>query len=420
MKGKVQIFFERITPSLNKIGENKYLQAIMGAMMTLLGPIILGSFATLVGVWATAAKMTNIQKVAGNVSNVTINLIALYFSFLMAKSLVKLFTKDDDGTTAGIISLMSFLILTPLGQIKDGKNLINALPTTWLSSQGVFSAMIIGLIVGRFYIYIKQHGWTIKMPEGVPPMVSNAFAALIPAIVIGILDAGLSYLFMQTSWGSIHQMIYSLIQVPLRGLGGTIGAMILVSLIMQILWFFGIHGTNVVLPLVTPIWLSMDMENLAAIQAGHAAPNTIGLAFFNIVTFGGTALGLVIIMLFAKSKRYKQLGRLSLVPAIFGITEPVIFGTPLVLNFNFAIPFITNNTVALIISYVLVKVGLIPHFSGAQPIFGLPVGVHATAGGSVSIVVLQLVINLILAPILWYPWLRHADKKALAEEHVSE
>ena len=75
---------------------------------------------------------------------------------------------------------------------------------------------------------------------------------------------------------------------------------------------------------------------------------------------------------------------------------------------------------ALIISYVLVKVGLIPHFSGAQPIFGLPVGVHATAGGSVSIIVLQLVINLILAPILWYPWLRHADKKALAEEHVSE
>lgn len=217
MKGKVQIFFERITPSLNKIGENKYLQAIMGAMMTLLGPIILGSFATLVGVWAAATKMTNIQKVAGNVSNVTINLIALYFSFLMAKSLVKLFTKDDDGTTAGIISLMSFLILTPMGQIKDGKNLINALPTTWLSSQGVFSAMIIGLIVGRFYIYIKQHGWTIKMPEGVPPMVSNAFAALIPAIVIGILDAGLSYLFMQTSWGSIHQMIYSLIQVPLRG-----------------------------------------------------------------------------------------------------------------------------------------------------------------------------------------------------------
>ncbi len=197
--------------------------------------------------------------------------------------------------------------------------------------------------------------------------------------------------------------------------------MIAVSLIMQILWFFGIHGTNVVLPLVTPIWLSMDMENLAAIKAGHAAPNIIGLAFFNVDTWSGLALGLVFLMLIAKSKRYKELGRLAIVPALFGVTEPVIFGTPLVLNFDLAVPFITNNTIALIIAYVATNIGLVGRFSGAQTqtIFGLPLGFHAAVGGHVSIIILQLVIQLILSPLLWYPWFKHADNKALAEEQAA-
>lgn len=419
MKEKIKAFFDRISPILDKIGTNKYLQSIMGAMMAILGPIILGSFATLIGVWAGNEKWKNVQTIAGNVGNVTINLAALYVVFLVAKYLVKNFLKNDDGTSAGVISLMCFLIMTPLGQIKKGKNMIPVIPTTWLSSQGLFSAIIIGMLVGRFYVYIKQRGWTIKMPAGVPSMVSDAFASLIPALIMGIIAAIISYGFMLTSWGSFHQMVYSIIQVPLRHLGGSLWAMIVVSLIMQILWFFGIHGTNVVLPIVTPIWLAMDMENLNAIKAGHMPPNIIGLAFFNIITWGGLALGLVLLMLIAKSKRYRDLGKIALVPALFGITEPVIFGTPLVLNFDFAIPFITNNTIALLISYFITKIGLVARFTGVQAVFGLPLGFSAAVEGKISIIVLQLIIQLVLSPLLWYPWIRHADKKELVIEKAN-
>lgn len=419
MKEKIKAFFGGISPILDKIGTNKYLQSIMGAMMAILGPIILGSFATLIGVWAGNEKWKNVQTIAGNVGNVTINLAALYVVFLVAKYLVKNFLKNDDGTSAGVISLMCFLIMTPLGQIKKGKNMIPVIPTTWLSSQGLFSAIIIGMLVGRFYVYIKQRGWTIKMPAGVPSMVSDAFASLIPALIMGIIAAIISYGFMLTSWGSFHQMVYSIIQVPLRHLGGSLWAMIVVSLIMQILWFFGIHGTNVVLPIVTPIWLAMDMENLNAIKAGHMPPNIIGLAFFNIITWGGLALGLVLLMLIAKSKRYRDLGKIALVPALFGITEPVIFGTPLVLNFDFAIPFITNNTIALLISYFITKIGLVARFTGVQAVFGLPLGFSAAVEGKISIIVLQLIIQLVLSPLLWYPWIRHADKKELVIEKAN-
>ena len=417
MKDKMTDFFNRITPALNKIGENKYLQTIMAAMLGILGPIIIGSFAVLGSVYASRYNLTSITNALNVVSTITINGIALYLAFLIAKHLVPYFIKGDDGSSAGIISLMAFLILTPLGEIKDGKNVVTAIPTTWLSAQGVFSAMIVGLLVARAYVYMKQHKWTIKMPEGVPPMVSNSFANLIPAVVIGAVAAVINYLFALTSWGSFHQMIFSIIQTPLKNVGGSVWAMILVTLLMQLLWFFGIHGTNVINPIVMPIWMAMDLQNLSAYKAGEPVPNIIGLAFFNVVTWSGTALGLVLLMIFiGKSKRYKELGKLAVVPALFGITEPTIFGTPLVLNFNFAVPFITNNTIAIIISYLAIKFGWVARFTGIQTVFGLPLGVFASVGGHTSIIILQLLIQLVLSPLLWYPWFKHADKMALQDE----
>jgi PTS system cellobiose-specific IIC component len=417
MKDKLTNFFNYIAPGLNKVGENKYLQTITAAMIEILGLIIIGSFAVLGSVYAGRYNLTGITNVLNVVSTITINGIALYLSFLIAKHLVPYFIKNDDGSSAGIISLMAFLILIPLGEVKEGKNLITAIPTTWLSAQGIFSAIIVGLLVARAYVYMKEHKWTIKMPEGVPPMVSNSFANLIPTVVIGVVTTVINYLFTLTSWGSFHQMIFSIIQTPLKNVGSSIWAMILVTLLMQLLWFFGIHGTNVINPIVVPIWMAMDLQNLSAYKAGEPLPNIIGLAFFNVVTWSGTALGLVLLMIFVgKSKRYKELGKLAVVPALFGITEPTIFGTPLVLNFNFAVPFITNNTIAIIISYLAIKFGWIARFTGVQTVFGLPLGVFATVGGHASIVVLQLLIQLVLSPLLWYPWFKHADKLALQDE----
>ena len=417
MKNGVVSFFDRISPTLNKIGQNKYLQTIQAAMLGILGPIILGSFAVLVSVYANKYHVTSIATTADVVSTLTLNAIALYIAFLIAKHLVRYFITDDDGSAAGIISLMAFLILTPLTSTKIEGNTVSAIPTTWLSSQGVFSAMIIGIVVARIYVYIKKHHWTIKMPAGVPPMISESFSNLIPAVLVGLMSGIISFLFTLTPWQSFHQMIFSIIQTPLEHVGGSIWAMILVTLLMQLLWFFGIHGTNVINPIIIPIWMSLDLQNLAAFKAGEPLPNIFGKAFFDVVTWGGTALGLVLLMLFvAKSKRYKELGKLAIVPSLFGITEPTIFGTPLVLNFNFAVPFITNNTIAIIVAYLAIKLDLVSRFVGIQTVFGLPIGFHASVGGHVSIIVMQLVIQLILSPILWYPWFKHADRLALQEE----
>src|SRR5699024_2899083 len=190
------------------------------------------------------------------------------------------------------------------------------------------------------------------------------------------------------------------------GVGGSLGAMIALSLLQQILWFFGIHGTNVIMPIVTPIWLALDVQNMETIAAGGTPENIIGLAFFNIVTWGGTALGLTLLMLRAKSQMYRQIGKVSIVPALFGITEPRIFRTPLVLNHLFMVLDVKNTPLEIILSYFLTRIGIVDIFPRVQDIFALPLGSYAAIQGSLSIILLHLFIQLILSPILWFPWFR--------------
>jgi len=421
MKEKITAFFNRVSPWFDKMGNNPYLQTISGAMMSTLGPVFIGSISVLLVVLMNMVPalqgLTQITLILSKVNTVTLGSLAIYIAILMAYHLVRKLDRDEDPISAAVIALLSFLIITPIGQMADKTS---AIPTTWLGAQGVFSAMIVGLISARLYLAIKRKGWTIKMPAGVPPMVTRMFEALIPTILIGILFIIVDLLFSMTSFGSMHQFVYTIIQEPLKGIGGSLGAMIILSLLQQILWFFGIHGTNVILPLVTPLWMAMDVENMNAIQAGQVPPNILGLAFFNIITFSGMALGLVLLMLRSKSKQYREVGKISIIPALFGITEPVIFGTPLVLNFDLAFPFITNNTIALTLAYFLTKIGLVARFTGVQAIFGLPVGVHAAVQGALSIILLQLFIQFILSPILWYPWFKRLDLKTYKAEREAE
>lgn len=421
MKEKFTSFFDKLSPMFDKLGANPYLKTISVAMMATLGPLLIGSVFVLLSVLPEQVEflafLTNYADFFAKMSSITIDSMSLYVVVLMAYQLVKNLDPKEDGISASIIALLSFLIVTPLEATEEG---IATIPTTWLGPQGVFTAMFVGLVSARLYLAIKRKGWTIKMPEGVPPMVTQVFESLLPTFLVTILFMIISGLFSATNFGNIHEFVYSIIQEPLQGIGGSLGAVILISLIQQILWFFGIHGTNVVLPIVQPLWMAMDVENLKAIAAGQTPPHIMGFAFFNVITWSGMALGLVILMLRARSKQYREIGKISIVPALFGITEPTIFGTPLVLNFDLAVPFITNNSIAILLAYLLTKFNIVAKFTGVAPVFGLPLGFHAAVQGRVSIIILQVFIQLILSPILWYPWFKRLDKKTYQIEQDAE
>lgn len=407
-----------------RISSNRYIKAISSGMMGIITVTIVGSICSIlvnfpVDAWKAFITDTGIATILNNGYQYTYNFLSIYVAFLVAKNLVSELCENTDASNAGIISILSFMILTPMSKVVVNKAETTILGFDWLGSSGLFSALITALVVGTIYAYIVNKGFVIKMPKTVPTFVSNSFTALIPGVVISVIMIIIATLFSLTSYGSIHGFIYSVVQIPLKLIGSNIWSLILASLLCQIMWFFGINGTGVLIPLVLPIWLSLDMENAAAYAAGTTLNNLTGMQFFSVFTTGGMALGLVIMMLFAKSKQYKVLGKISIVPAIFNITEPVIFGTPLVFNFRFFIPFVLSSPLSLGIAYLVTKTGLVPACSGIQTPMGTPVVINAFLQGGWKIAALQIIL-LLLCSLLWYPQFKKADKEAYELEQASE
>lgn len=419
MKDKMIELFDKMTPAINKLTNNNIIRGISGGMMATLPITVLGSFSLLLvvvplGPFTTFVTESGLAGILSNAYAFTMGLLAIYVVFFVTKSLVTAYMPEDDGMAAAVAGLASFLILTPIGALADG---VAALPTTWLGAQGTFTALFVSIFAAKVYVFFKKNGYTIKMPASVPPMVSNVFTSITPFVSIGVVSIFVSYLFSISDWGSVHQAIYSILQGPLQELGGNIVAVCFLSFLMQLLWFFGIHGQNVLSAFYNPIWMALDLQNMAAFASGDTPPNIVGAAFYGVFCFGGYQLGLIFWMLKSKSKRYREVGKLALGPSIFGIGEPLNFGFPLVLNFRFIFPFLTNGVFMLALAYFVIDIGLVPHLNGSTVVFGLPVFFSAFIQGGWKVVLL-MVATQVIPILLWYPWFKMAEKDAVKEEQA--
>ncbi|GJM71225.1 hypothetical protein HMSSN036_34410 [Paenibacillus macerans] len=209
-------------------------------------------------------------------------------------------------------------------------------------------------------------------------------------------------------------------QVPLEGLGGSLGALIIAVLIMQALWMFGIHGAIVILAIVKPIWMSLDLANLEAFQAGAPLPNIIGVAFWSIFCNYAPMLGFALLLVFmAKSKQLRTIGKLGLPGTFFSIHEPLIFGIPVVLNPILAIPFVAAPLVCAVLGYAATTIGLLPAPIGIYPPFGTPIVALGFIEGSWKLAAAQLVL-VPICMLIYYPFFRALDKQLLNKERAAE
>ena len=266
-------------------------------------------------------------------SKLTVDLISIYTVVALGYVFVK--EEGYDGFAGGLTALASFIIATPLLSVTNAEGtVISGLSFDWFGARGLFVAMLIGIVSSLLFVYFNKKGWTIKMPDGVPPMVTKSFSSLIPMFMIGTIFLVISYIFSLTSFGSLHNLIYTFVAAPLQKVGGSFAGMIVFTLALHILWFFGLHGGNIVNSISNPFLIPLALENLAVYQAGGTPEYIYTSAFKFTYQFGGAGmtLSLCILMVFvAKSQRYKSLGKLALPANIFYINEPVIFGTPMVL-----------------------------------------------------------------------------------------
>lgn len=414
-----QALSKKIAPTLNKIQKSKLANGISGGMMVAMPVTLFGAFASLflnlpITAWKSFIAVTGIAYALNVAIVFSTNFLAVIFGVTIAGSYAKQY--KEEALVPALLALVCFFIVTPFTTNKG----VTTITMQWLGAPGIFSAIIISLVSTRIYVYIKQKGFTIKMPASVPPVVSSSFSSLIPGFATLIVFLIVSAVFAATPFKTMHQFIYTFVQTPLQGVGGNIVSIVIVWTFAQVLWFFGIHGTLVIYSVMLPILTAMDAAQLTAYSAGQALPNITGRAFISTYTMSGSAIGFALLMLFAsKSKQYKTLGKLSAVPALFGISEPLVFGTPLVFNFKFAIPFIFMNGINITIAYILTYIGIVPRVAGMAPMSGMPIIFSGLMEGSWKIAVLQVAL-VCLSTIVWYPFFRKADREAYEIEQKAE
>ncbi len=414
-------------PIAGKLGNNRYLKAISSGFIAVMAATIVGSIFTLIGnlpitAWTTWLAETGLSSILALPGQCTTDLIAVYAVFFIAYSLAKSF--DVDGAGAGLSCLVSFFIVTGrtayFATAAEDATAVSALATTYLGAKGLFTAMIIALIGARVYVAVVKKGWVITLPESVPPNVANSFSSLIPAAFVIVIFLLVAMLCSFTPYGDLHTMIFTVIQSNLmRFIGNNIWSFLFFNLMTNILWFFGLHGGNIVGSITNPVYTPLSLENLAAFQAGEKTmPYIITGAFTKSFTFGGvgTMFGLAILMcFFAKSKQYKMLGKLSLPTTFFFINEPLLFGIPVVLNPMFFLPLMFITPILGSLTYFVMKIGLVPIPHGLQIPWTTPPVINGFLQGGIGLAVWELL--MILASIaLWYPFFKMGDKKALEEE----
>ena len=254
------------------------------------------------------------------------------------------------------------------------------------------------------------------------------FSALIPGAVIvvgativhGICSMGFHTTAMET--------IYNMIQTPLQGMTDSIGGAVLMCFLTPFLWFFGVHGSTIVGGIMTGILQANSLENQALLDKGieltvKNGGHIVTMQFFDQfinVTGAGLTIGLVIYMFFmAKSKQMKTLGKLEMVPALFNINEPILFGLPVVMNPMLAFPFIAMPVISCILQYIALYTGLCPLYGATQIPWTCPPIISGFLIGGWRTALLQLAI-FIISFFVYLPFAKRVDKLNLMKEAEAE
>ncbi|AGY83004.1 PTS sugar transporter subunit IIA (plasmid) [Carnobacterium inhibens subsp. gilichinskyi] len=417
----------KFIPVATKISSNRVIQAVSRGSISLMPIIIVGAIFSLIGSINILAYQeflinTGLIQFLDFIPSVTIDAIGLYMVFFVGYQGAKNFGKADMATSAGILSLVSFLVLIPLTTVMEEGAFqpLVTLNMDYIGSRGAFTAILTGLIVSKIHQIIIDKNWTLKMGEGVPPQVSNSFTDIIPSFLILTIFALIRWLFSVTPYESATGFIYEMLQTPLQSLTSSLPAFIILIFVSQLLWFFGIHGSYTILPILMPIWIGYIQENMAAYQAGQEIPHLFNIALYDLTTIGGAGatLGFVIVMaIFAKSQQYKSFSKLVLVPGIFNINEPLIFGLPIILNPFVFIPFVFTPIIILILGYVAILLGIMPAPIGLFIPASTPVIFSGIIQGSWKIAVFQ-VFSVLLSIGIYYPFFKLMDKQALEREQI--
>lgn len=414
--GALENFLNKyLGPIAEWMDKNAYLSAIKKAMVAMTPLLIIGSFCLIpdalpnyigtdnpISVWIQAnSSLITMPNTVG------MGMMALYVTVIIAYHLSQHYKLDVPGTVS--MALIAFLLMA----VDFDEN--GGLVTTFLGAKGLFVAMVSSILAVEIYRWCKKRNFTIKMPESVPDFVSSSFA-MIPLSVITVGFFLVVRILCVNVLGIMPPLIFTNLLAPLVGSMDNPLAVTFLQMLRCLLFFFGIHP-SVLSPITSPISTQFLAENIAAVQAGGVATHffTPGpeSAFGNF-TGTGVTLGLVFWCMFSKSSAQKKIGRLALVPALFGINEPILFGAPIVLNPIFFIPYVIFGGILGTIPYWMMYFGILDCSIFTPPYVGVFLEGFLTNLDYMSIV--ANAIQMVLSILIWFPFFKIYEKSELTKE----
>lgn len=404
-----------LMPIANKVEQQKHLQAIKDGMIANIPIIVVGSICllptalmNLFGSGPVFDALKACNPFFSYVSLFTNDILSIYAAYLIAKQLAKRY--DIDNTETGIIAIAVHLILV-------GFSVENGIGTAYLGASGLFVSIISAILSVEVTRFLIKKNVIIHLPSSVPAMVGESFAALIPLVINVAIASIIANVTIITTGKIFPEFIMGLL-APAISTMDTLPALLLVIFFTQILWFFGLHGPSITSAVWSPFAIAYGAENIANSAAGKPVTHifTFGM-YYNILQVAGSGLtlGLVILMIRSKCKAFSAVGKAAIVPSIFGINEPVIFGAPIILNPFMFIPFVFGPLIVTVLAYFAFQTGLIGMPIANPPGF-MPVGVGAFLMTLDWKAVVFVFGALILMGLIYYPFFKMMEKEEIKKE----
>ena len=413
---------EKAKPFFEKVSRNIYLRAIRDGFISAMPVVLFSSIFLLIayvpnifGFSWSASTEALIMKPYGY----TMGILGVLVAGTTAKSLTDSFNRKLESTnqinflSTMLASISGFLLLA--ADAVEGGGFANG----FLGTKGLLTAFLAAFITVNIYNITVKNNVTIRMPEEVPPNISQVFKDIIPFTLVIVVLYGLDIVTRNIMGTNVAESIIKLFEPLFTAADGYLGITIIFGA-YALFWFVGIHGPSIVEPAIAAITYANIETNFQLLQAGQHADKilTSGTQMF-IVTMGGTGATLVVPFMFmwlSKSKRNKAIGRASVVPTFFGVNEPILFGAPIVLNPVFFVPFIFAPIANVWIFKFFVDVLGMNSFSVNLP-WTTPGPLGIVIGTGFGLLSLVLALTLIVVDVvIYYPFFKVYDAQILEEE----
>jgi PTS system cellobiose-specific IIC component len=399
-------------PPLTLLSENTYLSAVRSGMVAIVPLTIIGGLFMVLAYFPAAGWDRLVEPYRALLQlpvTATFGLLALFACLAIGYDLGSRL-KQEPSVSAAMATLVFLLI-----QIRPEDQ---RLSMDGLGSAGLFTAILVAVIVVRVQKFFTDRNWVIALPRHVPAIVYETFLSLSPLVFL----VTVFWLVRFVLGLDINQMLQAAF-TPLVFALNTLPGILAYACLVTLLWSVGINGDNTLDAIVAPIFLQFLAANVDAMARGGPLPYVTASGFFStFVNVGGTGatLGLALVMVRSKEPGYRKISRLSLPTQVFGINEPIFFGFPIVLNPIFMMPYVMTALVLTTATYLLMDWNVIQRPFVAVPWTTPPIiGQYLVSGGDWRAAVWGA-LSVLIAMAIYYPFARAAERQRLDAEQQAE